>query len=477
MWDIILAIAVLALYIGAIQRRKASRLPPGPPGAFLLGGIYTFDLLGRPTVVFNSPNSGIDLLEKRATNFATRPAIYMAELSGWAEAILFVPYGPRLRSYRKLLYQTLNPRATLEFHDLQVQEVKKLMKRLLTHPKDFLDHAKLYAGAVSIRIAYGHTARDFNDEFIQGAEEFMKAVSEAILPGRWLVEIIPSMRYIPSWFPGATFKRKAEKWARMTTKHRQGPFDYVLKHMVEGTAEPSFTSKLLDPVDGSQVSESEKEMIKIVASHLYGAGADTTASIIQSFFLAMTLYPDVQATAQAELDSYLTTKRMLTVADREHLPYTHAIVMESLRWHPVTNIIARRTKEDEVVGEYIIPSGTYIIGNLWAMLHNTEIYPEPYAFKPERYLGDEPAPDPATYGFGFGRRVCPGSHIALQSLWLVISNILVNFDISKFRTPDGEVITPTEEYTSGILSRPLPFKNSIKARNLASWSMIDEVEI
>jgi cytochrome P450 len=104
---------------------------------------------------------------------------------------------------------------------------------------------------------------------------------------------------------------------------------------------------------------------QIVASHLYGAGADTTASIIQSFFLAMTLYPDVQSKAQAELDSYLTTKRTLTIADREHLPYTHGVVMESLRWHPVTNIIARRTKEDEVVGEYIIPSGTYVIGNLW----------------------------------------------------------------------------------------------------------------
>ncbi|CCO29706.1 O-methylsterigmatocystin oxidoreductase Short=OMST oxidoreductase [Rhizoctonia solani AG-1 IB] len=351
------------------------------------------------------------------------------------------------------------------------------MKRLLVHPGEFLDHAKLYAGAVSIRIAYGHTARDFNDEFIQGAEEFMSAVSEAILPGRWLVETIPSMRYIPSWFPGATFKRKAEKWAKMTAKHRQGPFDYVLKHMIEGTAEPSFTSKLLEPADGSQVSESEKEMIKIVASHLYGAGADTTASIIQSFFLAMTLYPDVQFKAQAELDSYLTTKRTLTIADREHLPYTHGVVMESLRWHPVTNIIARRTKEDEVVGEYIIPSGTYVIGNLWAMLHNAEIYPDPSVFKPERYLGDEPSPDPAIYGFGFGRRVCPGSHIGLQSLWLVISNILANFEISKLRTSDGEEITPGEEYTSGILSRPLPFKNIIKPRTMAARSMVDEVEI
>ncbi|KAF8752973.1 cytochrome P450 [Rhizoctonia solani] len=502
MWDIILVVAAFALSIVALRHGKASRLPPGPPGnlffgnaleirkapflwlklneyAQTYGGIFTFHLLGRPTVVFNSPNAGIDLLEKRATNFATRPPIYMAELSGWAEAILFVPYGPRLRSYRRLLHQTLNPRATLDFEDLQIQEVRKLMKRLLMRPEDFLDHAKLYAGAVSIRIAYGHTARDFSDEFIQGAEEFMRALSEAILPGRWLVETIPSSDEVYTLLvPRCYIQTQTEQWARMTVQYRQGPFDYVLKHMTEGTAEPSFTSKLLDPADGSQVGESERDMIKqIVASHLYGAGADTTASIIQSFFLAMTLYPDVQSTAQAELDAYLVSKRTLTVSDWEHLPYTNAIVMESLRWHPVTNIIARKTKEDEVVGEWVIPSGTYVIGNLWAMLHNPEIYPDPCVFKPERYLGNEPAPDPATYGFGFGRRVCPGRHIALQSLWLVISNILANFEISRFRTPDGEEVTPGEEYTSGILSRPLPFKNVIKLRGLACRPMVDEVEI
>ncbi|CAE6488094.1 unnamed protein product [Rhizoctonia solani] len=420
MWDVILAISIFLYYVAIKQRKKSSRLPPSPPGQLLFGnaleirkapflwaklneyaqtygGIYTFHLLGRPTVVLNAPNAGVELLEKRATNFATRPPIHMAELSGWAEAILFIPYGPRLRSYRKLLHQTLNPRATLDFQSLQIQEVRKLMKRLLISPEDFLDHAKLYAGAVSIRIAYGHTARDFNDEFIQAAEEFMGALSEAILPGKWLVETIPLMRYIPSWFPAATFKRKAEEWARLTVKYRQAPFDYVLRNMASGTAEPSFTSKLLEPEDGSQVSDSEKETIKIVASHLYGAGADTTSSIIQSFFLAMTLYPDVQSAAQAELDLYLTTKRTLTIADREHLPYTHAIVMESLRWHPVTNIIARRTKEDEFIGEWVVPSGT-------GMLHNKETYSDPYTFKPERFLGDEPDSDPTTYAFGFGRR-------------------------------------------------------------------------
>ncbi|KAJ1303732.1 hypothetical protein OPQ81_008156 [Rhizoctonia solani] len=499
MWKYLIPVALI-LYAAFARRRREWRLPPGPPGKFILGNaleirnarylwlkldeysksygdIFTFRLLGRPTIVLSNPHTITELFEKRATSFSTRPAIMMAKLSGWTEAILFVPYGPRLRTYRKFLHQTLNPRATLDFQGLQIEEVRKFMKRLLKEPERFLEHARLYAGAVSIRIAYGHTARSSDDEFIRIAEEFMDAASEATMPGRWLVETIPLLRFVPSWFPGATFKRKTKEWAKMTLKHRQAPFDYVVKNMAEGTAEPSFTSKLLEPEDGREVDASEKEMIKIIASNLYGAGADTTVSLIQSFFLAMILYPQVRTKAQAEIDAYLTSARVLTIADREHLPYTHAVVSEVIRWHPVANIVARYTQEDESVGDYVIPKGTMILGNLWTMLHDAELYPDPEKFWPERFLANEPAPDPAAYAFGFGRRICPGIHIAQQSLWLTISNLLAQFEIKKACTADGEEITPVENYTKDIISRPLPFECSIKARSAASQTLIDDVEL
>ncbi|KAG8689325.1 hypothetical protein FRC11_003154 [Ceratobasidium sp. 423] len=429
MWILLISIIFVAIIIGLMKQRSSS-LPSGPPGvpflgnvleirnapcfwlkleeyALKYGGIFTIRLLGRPAIVISDPDVVTELFEKRAANFATRPLIMMAKLVGWSEAILFVPYGPRLRTYRRLLHQTLNPRATLDFQSLQIQELRKLMKRLVQEPEAFLRHAHLYAGSVSIRMTYGHTVRSFDDRFMQEAEEFMNVLNEALMPGRWLVEMIPLLRFVPSWFPGAIFKRKAKEWAESTNRHRQVPFDYVMKNLVEGTAEPCFTSKLLDPEDGREVSASEKEMIKIIASGLYAAGADTTVSLLQSFFLAMTLHPHIQAKAQAEIDAYLTYSsppapnqassptRILTIADRERLPYTHAVVSEIMRWHPVANIITRSTQEDEIIGEYIIPKGTMVIGNL--------------------------------------------------------CNILANFTIDKARTVDGEELTPPEAYTADIL--------------------------
>ncbi|KAH7334152.1 cytochrome P450 [Rhizoctonia solani] len=499
MWDLVIPIALLVLSVALMWRGKGSPLPPGPPGKFILGNaleirdarylwlkldeyakaygdVFTFWLLGRPTVVLTNPQTIAELFEGRATSFSTRPPLMMAKRAGWTEAILFTPYGPRLRTYRRFLHHTLNPRATLGFHDLQIEEVRKFMKRLLMEPERFLEHARLYTGAVSIRIAYGHTARSSDDQFIRIAEEFMDAAGEASMPGRWLVETIPLLRFVPSWFPGATFKRKTKEWAKMTVKHRQAPFDYVVNNIAKGTAEPSFTSKLLEPEDGRGVDAAEKEMIKIIASNLYGAGSDTTVSLLHSFFLAMTLYPQVQAQAQAEIDAYLTSPRILTIVDREYLPYTHAVVSEVIRWHPVANIVARYTQNDESLGEYVIPKGTMVIGNLWTMLHDPELYVDPEKFWPERFMGDKPASDPAAYAFGFGRRICPGIHIAQQSLWVTISNVLANFEIRKVRTADGLEVTPSENYTKDIISRPVPFECSVKPRS-TSEALIDGTEL
>ncbi|KAG8708190.1 hypothetical protein FRC09_001388 [Ceratobasidium sp. 395] len=403
----------------------------------------------------------------------------MAKLAGWEDSILFTKYNQRLRTYRKLLHQTFNPRATMDFQDLQKNEVHKLMKRLSDTPRAFMQHAHLMAGSVAIRIAYGHRVNDSNDEFIRSAEEFMAAVGEATIPGRWMVETIPLLRFVPSWMPGAGFKRWTNEWAKKTVKHRQAPFDSAVKKIAEGTAEPSFISKLLDSEDSAQVITAEqKDIIKVIASSLYGAGADTTSSVLQFFFLAMTLYPDVQAKAQTEIDDYLgynsgKPARLLTMADRENLPYTRAVISEALRWHPVLNLAVHNTESgEEFASGYRIPGNTMVIANIWAILHDPTVYINPNEFCPDRYFGDEPAPDPAPYAFGFGRRVCPGLHIAQQSLWLSVSNLLANFSVSKAQAADGTQITPKDSFTNDVLSIYVAILNLLSVQSVCGQLLL-----
>ena len=109
------------------------------------------------------------------------------------------------------------------------------------------------------------------------------------------------------------------------------------------------------------------------------------------------------------------------------------------------------------------------------MLHNKDEYPDPFAFKPERFLKDGKLNpnirDPALMAFGFGRRwqmnshyfrgyetdqsknvrLCPGNHIAISTFWLTAASILATFNLSKAVDKDGRVIEPYIEYSTGVL--------------------------
>ncbi|KAG5651397.1 hypothetical protein H0H81_008779 [Sphagnurus paluster] len=147
--------------------------------------------------------------------------------------------------------------------------------------------------------------------------------------------------------------------------------------------------------------------------------------------MAMALNPDKQALAQAEIDRVVGTERLPVIADRKNLPYLSAVIKETMRWYPVLPLsIARLTAEDDTYKGYFIPKGTIITPNVWSIAFEANEKYDPKAFIPERFLDpNDTTPDPATWAFGFGRRICPGKALAENSLMALISGILAAFDI------------------------------------------------
>ena len=58
-------------------------------------------------------------------------------------------------------------------------------------------------------MTYGINVRPYNDPYIKIAEEAVGSIAELLIPGTFLVDIIPILKYVPEWFPGAKFQRKA----------------------------------------------------------------------------------------------------------------------------------------------------------------------------------------------------------------------------------------------------------------------------
>jgi len=201
-------------------------------------------------------------------------------------------------------------------------------------------------------------------------------------------------------------------------------------------------------------------------------------STIQSFVLAMLLYPDIQRKAQSELDRVVGSDRLPDFGHQPALPYVTGIMQEAFRWNPVTPLaVAHKISVDDEYNGYRIPAGSIVVGNAWAILHDEERFPDPMEFRPERYLKTDGQLDPAMHdaelaAFGFGRRICPGRHMSSDSVWVTIASILSTFTLSKPLDEHGHVIEPNGEYTSGFVSRPLPFKCAFTPRSAATASLI-----
>lgn len=86
-----------------------------------------------------------------------------------------------------------------------------------------------------------------------------------------------------------------------------------------------------------------------------------------TFFLAMTLHPEIQRRAQRELDEIVGSGRSPEFGDRDSLPYITAIIKECLRWQPVSplGLPHQTTAEDVYKSQYFIPKGSLVIGNIW----------------------------------------------------------------------------------------------------------------
>lgn len=140
------------------------------------------------------------------------------------------------------------------------------------------------------------------------------------------------------------------------------PFAFVQHQIATGNSTLCFvTSQLADAR-----TERDEQMIKWCASAIYAGGADTTAAALYTFFLAMTMHPDVMRRAQQEIDAVVGSERFPGLQDRESLPYVEAVLSESLRWGIIGPLaVPHASQEDTTVNGYFIPKGTIVIANSW----------------------------------------------------------------------------------------------------------------
>ena len=110
-------------------------------------------------------------------------------------------------------------------------------------------------------------------------------------------------------------------------------------------------------------------------------------------------------------DVFDGSDRPCTLEDLSHLTYLDCCVKESIRRHPSVPLIRRAVSEDVQLGKYMVPAGTTIAIQIYALHHNEEHFPDPESFRPDRFLPEESAKRHpyAFIPFSAGSRNCIGT--------------------------------------------------------------------
>ncbi|KAJ7498244.1 cytochrome P450 [Mycena galericulata] len=498
-------LALLIIYCGMRRNRNRSRLPlpPGPRKLPIVGNLFdipserqweayskwskVFDsdiihvnVAGTSIVVLSSMKAIREVFDKRSSLYSDRPRLPMLnELMGWDFGIGFMKYGDRWRAHRKMFHEAFNVGASKRFHPQQRVAAHEFLRRISHDPENVMGHLRHVNASLILNVTYGINVLSSNDPYIDLAEKAMHGLSVASIPGAFLVDTIPALKYVPSWIPGAGFQRKAKEWRKLAREVLEVPFIEAKRNVAMGTSTVSFTSLSLGAFEqtGNEEYLAQETVIKATAATMYAAGSDTTLSALGTFILAMLFNSEAQKKAQAELDSVIGQGQLPDFKDEASLPYVSAIVKEVLRWKTVLPIAIPHyvSAEDEYRG-YTIPAGSIVIGNAWALLHDEAMYPDPHSFKPERFLLDGKinplVMNPELVAFGFGRRVCPGRHIAYSSLWITVASILSTLNIEKAVDEEGKAVEPSYEYFQGLITTPLPFRCAITPRSPQALDII-----
>lgn len=210
-------------------------MPPGPPGKFIIGNLLdvphdnaweTFgkwkeiygdvvhlNILGEHLIILNSFEAAWELLEKRSSIYSDRNDFTMLiDLMKNDWNIAFMRYGDRWRLHRKIFHQEFHSGAVSSFHGVELKYARGLLTQLQANPKAFVPHLMHMSSAIIMEAMYGLAILRENDPLVALAEEAIDGIVQAATPGKFLVDTFPTLKYVPEWFPGATFQKKARQW-------------------------------------------------------------------------------------------------------------------------------------------------------------------------------------------------------------------------------------------------------------------------
>ncbi|KAJ1407353.1 Cytochrome P450 [Sesbania bispinosa] len=384
--------------------------------------LMVMSLGSTPVIISSHPETAKEILF--GSSFSDRPIKESARLLLFERAIGFAPSGTYWRHLRRIAaFHMFSPRRIQCLESLRQRVVDEMVVRTWNVMEE--------KGVVEVRGIFqeGSLSNILESVFgrlgSQGEE-----LGEMVKEGYELISEFNLEDYFPLKFLDFHgVKRRCHKLAGKVTNLVGRIVEERKRGEVELVGKNDFLTTLLSLPKEERLGDSD--MVAILWEMIF-RGTDTVAILLEWIMARMVLHQDIQMKARQEIDTCIGQNGHVRDSDIPNLPYLQAIVKEVLRLHPPGPLLswARLAVHDVHVDKVLVPAGTTAMVNMWAISHDSSIWEDPWAFKPERFLKEDVSimgSDLRLAPFGAGRRVCPGRALGLATVNLWLAQLLHNF--------------------------------------------------
>jgi cytochrome P450 len=244
------------------------------------------------------------------------------------------------------------------------------------------------------------------------------------LMARWLRSALaPAVLLLPLNLPGLPFYR----FLRLAEQVEREIRGLLARKRAAGATGDDALSLLIQARDEDGRGLDDNSLLGQVVT-LFVAGHETTATALSWTLFLLAEHPAVQRDLLAEIDRVLGVAPP-TMEQLARMPLLDAVIKESLRLVPPGLWFLRLPTEDTHLGPYPVPAGTRILWSPVALHRRADLYPDPSAFRPERWQHIDPSPY-EYMPFGAGPRRCLGATFAEMEMKLVLPRLLQRYRLA-----------------------------------------------
>ncbi|XP_047946304.1 ferruginol synthase-like [Salvia hispanica] len=446
---IVVVVGVLLLGLRWFVFLRGPRLPPGPRPLPIIGNVHqlgknqyeslrqlaktygplmSIRLGSVYTVVVSTPEMAMELLQRHGQVFSGRTVPHAMEACDFSKlSMTYGPAGKEWRDKRKMCKEIVFSERCLEGTEALRQEMlRRLVDAVNVHCDrgDVVNiHDAVFMANLDLLLStiFSFTSPDTAVELKKMMDDFFSLFAPNI------ADYFPILKRLDL----QGFQRKAElSLGKLLAKFREF-VDKRFEDRRRNNPRQDLLEAIIDIAQGNDYNFTIQDIPYLLFELIVG-GIDMNSNTVEWIMTELLFNPDKLKRLKQEIKSIVGENGQIREADVASLPYLQAVIKESFRYHPPGNLaVTRMSEADQEVNGYMIPKGTQIIFNTWAMAKDPTIWTDPESFEPERFLDnklDFKGQHFQLIPFGAGRRICPGIPLVTRIVQTTTAVLVHNFD-------------------------------------------------